>query len=83
MVCSCPLGVLALRFPKWCRPSSAPTCVFPRVTLPELLSNLTWLLLVLDLDIPRRSRAVNLGWLLLPVLGLGLIEASRSLFERV
>ena len=27
MVCSCPLGVLVLGFPRWCRP--APTCVLP------------------------------------------------------
>ena len=29
MVYSCPLGVLALGFPGWCKPRSAPTCVFP------------------------------------------------------
>ena len=61
----------------------SPHLCFAWGTLPGLKSNLRWLLLVLGLDIPRRSRAVNLGWLLLPVLGLGLIEASRSLFERV
>ena len=35
MVCSCPLSVLALGFPGWCRPRSAPTCVLPRAALPE------------------------------------------------
>ena len=34
---------------------------------------------MLDVDSPRRSRAVNLGWLLL-VPGLGLTEASCCLF---
>ena len=41
-----------------------------------------WLLLVLGLEIPRQSQAVNLGWLLL-VLGLELTEASCWLFERI
>ena len=62
--------MLALGFPKWCRPRSAPTCVLPGATLPELYSNLRWLLLVLVLEIPRQNQAVNLGWLLLvPSLG--------------
>ena len=69
-VCSYPLDVQVLGFPRWCRPRSAPTCVLPWATLPELYSNLRWLL-VLGLEIPRRSQAVNLGWLLL-VLDLGL-----------
>ena len=43
----------------------APSCVLPRATLPELQSNLSWLLLVLVLEIPRQSQAMNLGWLLL------------------
>ena len=37
--------------------------------LSELHSNLRWLLLVLGLEIPKQSQAVNLG---LMVLGLGL-----------
>ena len=59
---------------------------------PELESNLRWLPLVLGLEIPRCSQAVNLGSLLL-VLGLGplskrykgwgLMEASCCLFERI
>ena len=53
MVGSCPLGVLALGFLEWCRPRSAPTCVLPAATLPELQSTLRWLLFVLGLEIPR------------------------------
>ena len=41
-----------------------------------------WQLLVLGLDIPRQSQAVNLGWLLL-VLGLGLTEASCCMVDRI
>ena len=41
-----------------------------------------WLLLVLGLEIPRQSHAVNLGGLLL-VLGLGLTEASCCSLERI
>ena len=52
-VCNCPVGALALGFPRWRRPRSGPTCFLPRATLPELYSNLTWLLLVLGLEIPR------------------------------
>ena len=40
------------------------------------------LLLVLGLEIPKQSHPVYLGWLLL-VLGLGLIEASCCLFEKI
>ena len=40
MVCSCPLGAQALKFPRLCRPRSAPTCVLPGATLHELQSNL-------------------------------------------
>ena len=40
MVCSCPLGVQALGFPGWYKPSSAPTRVLPRATLHDLQSNL-------------------------------------------
>ena len=65
MVCNSPLSVLALGFPRWCRPRSVPIRVFPGAALPELLSNLRWLLLVLGLEIPRQSQTVNLGWLLL------------------
>ena len=36
VVYSCPLGVLALGFPEWCRPRSAPTCILSSATLPEL-----------------------------------------------
>ena len=50
---------------------------FARGTLPELQSNLRWLLLVLGLEIPRQSQAVNLIWL-----PLGLTEASCCLFDR-
>ena len=82
MVRSCPLGALTLGLPGWCKPSLAPSCVLPQATLPELYSNLRWLLLVLGLEIPRRSQAVNLGQLLL-VPGLGLTEASCFLFERI
>ena len=56
--------------------------VFAWGPLSELHSNLRWLLLVLGLEIPRRSQAVNLGQLLL-VPGLGLTEASCFLFERI
>ena len=80
MVCSCPLGAQALGFPGWSRPKSAPTYILPRSTLPDLQSNLRWLLLVVSLEIP--SRAMNLGWMLL-VLGLGLTEARCCLFERI
>ena len=48
---------------------------------------------MLGLEIPRGSKAVNLGWVLLLVLGLeslrkryegwGLTEASCCLFERI
>ena len=79
-------------FPSWCRPMSDPTCVLPGATLPELQSNLRWLLFLLGLEIPRQSQAVNLGQLLL-LLGpgplskrygnWGLTEASCCLFERV
>ena len=55
---------------------------FARGTLPELQSNLRWLLLVLGLEIPRQSQAVNLGWLLL-VSGLGFTEASCCLLDRI
>ena len=82
MICSCPLGALAMGFPRWYMPRSGPTCVLPRATLPEVQSNLRWLLVVLGFEIPRRSQAVNLGWLLL-VLGLGRTEASCYLFERI
>ena len=82
MVCSCVLDALVLGFPRWYRPRSAPTCVLPWATLPKLQSNLRGLLLVLGLEIPRESQAVNLGWLLL-VLGLGLTEASSCLFNRI
>ena len=75
MVCSCPLGALALGFPGRYRPRSASTCFLPRATLPEVQSNLRWLLVVLGFEIPRRSQAVNLGWLLL-VLGLGLMRPA-------
>ena len=75
MVCSCPLGALALGFTGWCRPRSVLNCVLPRATLPVLQSNLRWPLFVLGLEIPRQSQAVNLGWLLL-VLVLGLTEAN-------
>ena len=69
-------------FPEWCRPRSAPTCALPGATLPDLQSNLRWLLLVLGLEIPWRSQAVNLGWLLLvPVLGL--TEDRCCLFEGI
>ena len=71
MVCSFPLGALALGFPRWCRLRSAPTCVLPRATLPELYSNLSWLVLVLGLEISRQSQAVNLGWLLAVSAGPG------------
>ena len=37
---------------------------------------------MLCLDVPRGNHTVNLGWLL-PVLGLGLTEASCCLFERI
>ena len=37
---------------------------------------------MLGSEIPRRSQAVNLGWLLL-VLGLGHTETSYCLFERI
>ena len=37
--------------------------------------------IVLGLEIPRRSQAVNLGWLSLAG-GLGLTDASCGLFER-
>ena len=50
-----------------------PTCVLLRATLPELLSNLRWLLLVLGLEIPRQSQTVKLIWLL-PMPGLELTE---------
>ena len=59
-----------------------PTFVSPEATLPELQSNLRWLVLVLGLEIPRQSQGVNPGWLLL-VLGLGLTEASCCLFKRI
>ena len=61
---------------------SALTCVLPRAILPEIESNLRWLLLVLGLEIPRQSQAVNLAWLLL-VLGLGFTEASCCLFDMI
>ena len=50
-------------------------------TLP-VINNLRWLLLVLGLEIPRQSQAVNLNWLLL-VLGLGLTGATCCLFDRI
>ena len=54
----------------WCRSRSAPTCFMFMAILPELYSNLRLLLLVLGLEIPRQSQAVNLGWLpLVPCLG--------------
>ena len=37
---------------------------------------------MLCLDVPRGNHTVNLGWLL-PVLGLGLTEASCCLFDRI
>ena len=37
---------------------------------------------MLGLEIPRRSQAMNLGWLLL-VPGLGLTKASYCLFDRI
>ena len=77
LVCSCPLVVLALGFPGWCRPRSAPTCVSPGATLPELWSNLRWLLLVLGLEIHWQSQAVNPDWLLL-VPGLGSLSKSGA-----
>ena len=43
---------------------------------------LLMLLLVLGLEVPRQSQAVNLGWLLL-VPGLGLTEVSCCIFEKI
>ena len=82
MVCSCPLGALDFGFPRWCWPRSASTCVLLRATLPELQSNLCWLLPLVGLEISGESQALNLGWLLL-VSGLGLTEASCCLFDRI
>ena len=62
--------MLALGYPGWCRPRSAAMYVLPGATLHELYRNLRWLLLVLGLEIPKRSQAVTLSWLLLE-LGLG------------
>ena len=80
MVCSCPLGTQAMGFPGWYRPGSAPTCAVPGATLHELISNLSWLLVLPGLEIPRQSQAVKLGWLLL-VPGLGTL--SKRLKERL
>ena len=92
MVSSYPLCAQALGFLGWCGLRSAPACVLPGSTLHELQSSLSWPLLVLGLEIPRKTQVVNLGWLLL-VLGLGslskryrgwkLIEAGCCLFERI
>ena len=68
----------------------SPHLCFARSILPELESNLRWLLLMLGLKIPRQSQAVNLGWLLLvPDLGplskryrdYGLTGAGCCLFD--
>ena len=59
-----------------------PYLFFDWAPLPELESNLRWLLLMVGLGIPRQSQAVNPGWPLL-VPGLGLTEASCCLFERI
>ena len=78
------MGTLALAFPLWCKPRSPPTYVFSEATLPELLGNLRWLLLMLGLDIPRQSQVVNLSWLQLVLgVGLGLNEVSCGLFDRI
>ena len=70
----------------------SPHPCFSWVLLHELQSNLRWLLLVLGLEIPRQSQAVNLGWILLvPKLGPvskkyrggGVTEAICCLFDRI
>ena len=59
-----------------------PPVFFPGLLCLSYKAICRWLLLVLDLEIPRWSQAVNLGWLLL-VLNLGLTEASCCLLDRI
>ena len=86
MVCSCPLGALALRSPGL---RSATTCLLPKATLHELQSNLQYADTCAGLG---GSQAMNLAWLLLvPWLepfskrngGWGFAEAGCCLFERI
>ena len=78
MVYSCPLGVQAKVSPDLC---------VAQGHLSKLQNNLRWLLLVLGLEIPRQSQAVNLGLLLL-VLDLGPLSkfmgaGGYCLFDRI
>ena len=93
MAYSCLLGVQTLGFSRRCQPRSVPTDVFfPRPPCLSYKAICRWLLLVLGLEIPRRSQAMNVGWLLLvpgPWLlsktyrGWGLTETGCCLFERI
>ena len=82
MISSFPLHAQTLQFPGWCRPRSTPPVVCQGPPCLSYKAILRWLPLVLGLEIPRQSQAMNLGWLLL-VLGLGLTKASCCLFEKI
>ena len=79
VIYSCPLGVLALGFARWCRLRSAPNCVLPQDHHARIIKqseSSTWAGLGDFLVKPNcESRLL--------VLGLGLTEASCCLFERI
>ena len=78
MVCSCPLGALALRSPGRFRLRSATTWVLSRATWHEPQNDLQMVASYPGLEEPRRGQAVNEEWLLL-VPGLGpLSERYRT-----
>ena len=81
MVCSYPLGALALGFPEWWRPRSVLTCVLPRA-IPPSIKESEKSAACAGLGDSQANQAVNIGWLLL-VLGLGLTEASCFVFDRI
>ena len=71
MVCSYPLGMQALEFPKCCRPGSATTYVLPGATQPEQQSNLQMAPTCAGLGGFQASQTMIQSWLLLvPSLGL-------------
>ena len=90
MVCSCPLGTPALKFPGVAGQVQPPPVFLPGLPSVNYKAVFKWLLLVLHLEVP--SQTTTQSWLLL-VLVLGLLsqmyggwvlpEAGCHFFERI